>query len=174
MRGQVARLHAEDTGSELLTTGEAAALLGVSRQQVVDLCDEGQLPHSWAGKHRRLLRQDVETLALGNRRMTRDQTRSMLLAHAIAGRVAVDPEGSRTVARENLQRMLAAAPRGGARVWLQEWERLLDGSLIGLLSALTSPTPRSRELRQNNPFAGVLSEEERTAVLAASRDAGRR
>lgn len=170
----MAQLRVADTGEELLTTGEAAALLGVSRQQVVDLCTEGQLPHSWAGKHRRLRRRDVETLAEGNRRMTRDQVRSLLLAHAVAGHVATDPDGTRAMARANLRRMLEATPRGGARVWLQEWARLLDGPLVDLLATLTSPTPRSRELRQNSPFAGVLSDTERLAVLATAREAGRR
>ena len=50
----------------------------------------------------------------------------------------------------------------------REWERLLEGPLTELLTALTSPSPRSRELRQNNPFAGVLSEEERRRVLGAA------
>lgn len=163
-------MRVADTGEELLTTGEAAALLGVSRQQVVDLCTEGQLPHSWAGKHRRLRRRDVESLAEGNRRMTRDQVRSLLLSHAVAGHVATDPDGTRAVARTNLQRMLEATPRGGARVWLQEWARLLDGPLIDLLSALTSPTPRSRELRQNSPFAGVLTDQERTQILHTAQE----
>jgi hypothetical protein len=48
MRGRVAELVAA-TGQELLSTGEAAALLGVSRQHVVDLCDAGALPSTWAG-----------------------------------------------------------------------------------------------------------------------------
>jgi hypothetical protein len=51
---------------------------------------------------------------------------------------------------------------------MREWERLLEGPLTELLTALTSPSPRSRELRQNNPFAGVLSEEERRRVLGAA------
>ncbi|MCO7220401.1 helix-turn-helix domain-containing protein [Klenkia sp. PcliD-1-E] len=165
-------MRVADTGEGLLTTGEAAALLGVSRQHVVDLCTEGQLPHSWAGKHRRLRQRDVETLAEGNRRMTRDQVRSMLLAHAVAGHVATDPDGTRAIARANLQRMFEATPRGGARVWLQEWARLLDGPLLDLLATLTSPTLRSRELRQNSPFAGVLTEAERLTALATA-DAAR-
>lgn len=169
----MAQLRVADTGDELLTTGEAAALLGVSRQQVVDLCEEGQLPFSWAGKHRRLLRRDVETVAAGNRRMTRDQARSLLMSYAVAGRVATDPDGTRAQARANLQRMVEATPRGGARVWLQEWSRLLEGPLVELLAALTSPSPRSRELRQNTPFAGVLTDADRMAVLAAAREVGR-
>ncbi len=169
MRGQVAEGLAEDTGQQLLSTGEAATLLGVSRQHVVDLCEAGTLPYSWAGKHRRIRRRDVELVAAGNHRMTRDQLRSLLMAHAIAGRVVADPERARALAQENLRRMRTSAARGGARVWLREWERLLHGSLADLLTALTSPSLRSRELRQNNPFAGVLSDEERRQVTEAAR-----
>lgn len=100
--------------------------------------------------------------------MTRDQVRSLLLAHAIAGRIAEDPEGARALARENLRRMRESSSRGAARVWMREWERLLEGPLTELLTVLTSPSPRSRELRQNSPFAGVLSEEERRRVLEAA------
>lgn len=173
MRGQVAERLAEDTGEELLSTGEVASMLGVSRQHVVDLCDEGSLPCSWAGKHRRIRRRDAERIAAGNHRVTRDQVRSLLLAHAIAGHVATDPEGTRALARENLRAMRESSARGAAQVWMREWERLLDGPLTDLLAALTSPSPRSRELRQNNPFAGVLSDEERRQVLQAARAAAR-
>lgn len=165
----MAREQVSGRGVRLLSTGEAAAVLGVSRQHVADLCDEGFLPHSRVGKHRRLLRRDVEALAAGSTRMTRDQTRSLLLAHAIAGRVVDDPEGTRALARENVRRMRAAGARGSARVWLTEWEALLDGPLVELLTTLTSPAPHSRELRQNNPFAGVLTDAERRRVLAAAR-----
>jgi hypothetical protein len=96
------------------------------------------------------------------------------VAHAVAGHVATDPDGTRAIARINLQRMHEATPRGGARVWLQEWRRLLDGPLVDLLAALTSPAPRSRELRQNSPFAGVLTDAERLAALAAAGQVGRR
>lgn len=44
---------------ELLTTEDAAIILGVSRQYVVRLCDEGQLPAGRAGTHRRLRLADV-------------------------------------------------------------------------------------------------------------------
>ncbi len=45
------------------------------------------------------------------------------------------------------------------------WLALLDGPLDELLTALTADTVASRELRQNSPFVGVLTEEERTAIL---------
>lgn len=173
MRGQVAERLVEDTGEELLSTGEVASLLGVSRQHVVDLCEAGNLPCSWSGKHRRIRRGDAELIAAGNSRATRDQVRLLLLAHAIAGHVVADPEETRALARKNLRMMRESSARGAALVWVREWERLLGGPLTDLLAALTSPSPRSRELRQNNPFAGVLSEAERRQVLQAARSAAR-
>lgn len=52
----------------------------------------------------------------GEDRLTREQVRSLLRAHAVAGRVVADPYGTRTLAREDLRRMRAVDPR--AAVWL--------------------------------------------------------
>lgn len=65
--------------------------------------------------------------------------------------------------------MKEKAARGSARIWIREWERLLEAPLSDLLGALTSQSARSRELRQNNPFAGILSEGERRQVLEVAR-----
>ena len=78
----------------------------------------------------------------------------------------MDPRGTRSIALRNLEAMRKSA-RGQARSWLDEWERLLDASTEDLLEALTSRSPRGRDLRQNSPFAGVLSEVERDQVLAS-------
>jgi len=151
---------------DMLTTGEAARLLNSSRQHVVDLCDRGDLPFVTVGTHRRVRRADVESLRDRTLRLTRDQRRSLWLAFGVAGRVVMDPRGTRSIALRNLEAMRKSA-RGQARSWLDEWERLLDASTEDLLEALTSRSPRGRDLRQNSPFAGVLSEVERDQVLAS-------
>jgi len=51
--------------------------------------------------------------------------------------------------------------------WLDEWERLIRGPAHRLLTELTAPSPKGRELRQNMPFAGVVDDEERRKVLEA-------
>jgi len=48
---------------ELLTTGQAAALLGTTRRHVVNLCQRGELPYTMAGTHRRIRRSDAIALA---------------------------------------------------------------------------------------------------------------
>jgi len=155
------------TDDDLLTTGEAARLLGSSRQHVVDLADQGDLPFVTAGTHRRIRRGDLSELASRTVAMTRDQRRSLWLSHAVAGKLVADPEAVLAKAERNLDRMRAAHTRGQAARWLGEWERLLAGPLEDVLAALTSPTPRARELRQNSPFAAVLTEAERAGVLDA-------
>ena len=150
---------------DLLTTGEAAALLNTSRQHVVNLCTSGDLPFTTTGRHRRVRRADVETLRTRTQRMTRDQLRSLWLNHAVAGKLVSDPEGVLEHARSNLGRMRAAHARGQAGRWLDAWAKLLDGPAEDVMEALTSRSPRSRELRQNSPFAGVLDEAERLQVL---------
>ncbi len=57
---------------ELLTTGEAAALLNSSRQHVVDLCERGELPFTTVRTHRRVRRADVEAIRTRTQRLTRD------------------------------------------------------------------------------------------------------
>ena len=156
-------------GGQLLTTGEAARLLGTSRQHVVDLCNAGDLPFVTVGTHRRVSRRDVEALRTRTTRLTRDQLVSLWLSHAVAGRLVEDPEGVLDSARRNLARMLAGSPRGSAKLWLQQWADLLDGPVEDVLEALTSRSPRSRELRQNSPFAGVLTDQARQETLRAFR-----
>lgn len=156
---------------DLLTTGEAAKLLGVSRQHVVDLCTAGDLPFTLVGKHRRVNRSDVELIRTSRTRMNKQDIQSLLLAYVIAGELVVDPEAVLTKARHNLRAMQNAPHSGASRVWIAEWEHLLNGSILNLLGALTATNQRSRELRQNSPFAGVLTADARTKALTLARTA---
>jgi excisionase family DNA binding protein len=149
---------------ELLTTGEAAMLLNSSRQHVVDLAERGELSYTTVGTHRRIRRADVEALRTRTQRLTRDQRRSLWLAYAVAGRIVANPRRAKELGRANLGRMRTST-RGQARRWLDEWERLLNGPIDDLLAMLVSPSPKGRELRQNSPLAGLLTEAERVKVL---------
>lgn len=162
LRDEVVALDSD----EQLTTGEAAKLLSCSRQHVVDMCDEGLLPFTWAGRHRRVFRRDVEAVRRGTDTMNRAERRSLWLAHVVAGKLLLDPDRHIGHAREQLERMRPTA-RGLAREWLRNWEQLLDGPVERVVTQLTERSLRGRELRQNSPFAHVLSPDERDAALAA-------
>ena len=154
---------------ELLSTGEAAAILGVSRQHIVDLSDRGDLEVFWAGKHRRVRRAEVEELRTMGLRMTRDQRRSLWLAFATAGKIAQNPGLEIRKARTSLD---AQSDVRRQSKWVAEWSRLLSGPVEKLLTELTATTNRGRELRQNSPFVDTLSPDERDAVLSAFRTPG--
>ncbi len=158
--------------SELLTTGEAAALLGCSRQHVVDLCGRGDLPSLTVGSHRRLRRSDVERLARsGTRADARrlEQIRSRWLHRAVAGRLARDPERVLARATRNLDRLEQVHPTGTSARWLARWRALIADGPEAVMRALTAESTEADELRQNSPFAGVLPERERLAIIRATR-----
>ena len=167
MRNVTTREVLASESEELLTTGEAARILGSSRQHVVDMCKAGLLPYTMSGTHRRIRRRDLEEFRSGSARPSRDQRRSIWLNMAVAGKLVRYPEPTLTRARENLAVLRAQHPRGQAARWLAEWETLLEGPIERILEVLTSTTQYARELRQNSPFAGTLTPQEREEVLTA-------
>jgi excisionase family DNA binding protein len=161
-----------DHDRDLLTTGQAAALLACSRQHVVDLCERGDLPSLTVGTHRRVARTDAVALAsatVGTRARRPEQVRSLWLHRAVAGRLARDPERVLRRARRNLDRLERAHPTGMSRRWLARWRALVEQGPEAVMRALVAESEEADELRQNSPFAGVLSEAERLAILQAHR-----
>jgi excisionase family DNA binding protein len=158
--------------SDPISTGAAARILGTSRQHVVNLVNRGVLRRYGSGTHRRVRRADVEAL-LGSP-LSRDARQSLWLHRAVAGRVAADPEAAIARACRNLELMASAAGRRSP--WLARWEEVLAAGPERVLRVLTdADSPLAVELRQNSPFAGLLSEAERRLLLEAFRrvDAGR-
>jgi hypothetical protein len=87
--------------------------------------------------------------------------RSLALHEAVASKLDERPELVEH-ARTNLARWLANGPSAA----LEEWRDLLERATLGELTALLrSPDESATRLRQSNPFAGVLSPEERQAIL---------
>lgn len=152
------------TTSELLTTRQAAEILGCSRQHVVDLCEDGRLPFARIGTHRRIRRSDVEALTPA-RTLRREALRSLWLHRAVAGKFVADPPAAIALARSNIRRFRQVQPR--ARVWLDAWDRVLDAGPESILEVLNSTSPAAIDLRQNTPFVGLLSDVEQRAVIAA-------
>jgi len=68
----------------------------------------------------------------------------------------------------NLQRLQGQHPESGMTArWLGQWQEVLDAGVDAVADVLTSQDPAALELRQNSPFAGVISEEVRSRVLAS-------
>lgn len=89
--------------------------------------------------------------------------RSLAFGRLLAERISEHPE-------------LIARARATATRWLQtssarsapalhEWLEVLNGPSEGVLHLLTGRDERATRLRQSNPFAGVLSPQERNEIL---------
>lgn len=166
MRTSTYDLITAGDGNRLLTTGEAAKLLNSSRQHVVDLCDRGELPFVTLGTHRRVRQSDIDAIRTRSVRLTRDQERSLWISYAVAGQIVSNPPIALQLASKNLT-LMRQSSRGQAQIWLDEWEKIVGGRIEDLLATLTSSSPKARELRQNSPFSGLLSEDQRHQILDA-------
>jgi excisionase family DNA binding protein len=74
---------------QVLTTGQAAVLLGVSRPTIVSWLEEGRIPFHWCDTHRRVHRSDVCRLPRPAPSVRRQQP---ALASASHGRSRVYPD----------------------------------------------------------------------------------
>jgi hypothetical protein len=86
----------------------------------------------------------------------------------------MEPDLVMARARENVDRFSDVHSGTMADRWLDLWRVTLDSGVDRVLDVLVSDTPQSAELRQNSPFAGILSDEERAKVLASFREHWRR
>lgn len=89
--------------------------------------------------------------------------RSLAFGRAIAARLPGRPELLARARATAARWMTAGSPR--ANPDLQAWLVALDGPVEGVIALLTSSDERAVRLRQSNPFAGVLSRQERTEIL---------
>jgi excisionase family DNA binding protein len=153
----------------LLTTTQAAQLLHCSRQHVVHLCDNGDLPHAWAGKHRRIHRDHIEALLGPPTR--REDERSLWLNYAFAAKLVQDPDGVIERAKQRLQQLRRVHSDGSSDHYLNQWQTALDEGPDAILAIITARTEHGQAMRSASPLAGIglLTERERTDIRAAAR-----
>ena len=90
--------------------------------------------------------------------------RSLELDRQVATKLRADPSLLER-ARTTLDRWLAQRPSGVPSV-LREWQEILSRwPLERSLELLASSDENTRRLRQSSPFCGILSPEERLAIL---------
>lgn len=164
---EVDRIVSIDAADDILTTGEAAAILGSTRQHVVNLIHRGDVDSTLVGTHHRVRRSDIEAIMQGRIKLTRDQRRSLWFGYAIAGKIVANPPAAIALGHRNIDFMLSNQ-RGSGRRWLLRWRKLLDGPIDEILATLTSNSTAARELRQNIPFAGLLDDDDRQQIITAS------
>ena len=99
--------------------------------------------------------------------MTRTDRRSLALHAAVDDRLRRDPVTVLRTARRGLRTMRTASGGRVARRLFDEWDELLEGPIAVISAVLRSTSEHARDLRQVSPFAGVLDDGERRAVIAA-------
>lgn len=99
--------------------------------------------------------------------LTRDQERSLILHAAIAKELRVRGVEVIEIARQNISRMRSMNPH--AFPLLDEWERILEGTVDQIVVRTLDPSEHGRDLRQVTPFAGVLTPAQRAAVYRSFR-----
>ncbi len=93
------------------------------------------------------------------------EERSLRLHQVIAERLVADPDVVLAKAKANVATMRAADTARHAAGWLDQWEALLDGSLVELIDVMLSRSQIACDLRPSTPFAGVLTPAERLVAM---------
>lgn len=99
-------------------------------------------------------------LAGGRHRLA--ELRSQALHQRVAEKLVRNPDVARK-ALETLKKLRERNPSG--HPYHDQWEELLRGDRLRLLQTLVADTETARALRQETPFAGTLSANERTEIL---------
>lgn len=100
----------------------------------------------------------------------REKQRSLWLNRAVVGELTGDPDRVMAIARANIARWRDVhAHRPGILAALDQWEKILDAGVEAVVAVLTGHSEAAEDLRQNTPFAGVLTQEQRDQALGSFR-----
>ncbi|MEM9478600.1 MAG: hypothetical protein AAGA58_02945 [Verrucomicrobiota bacterium] len=94
--------------------------------------------------------------------------RSLAFDRLIAKKLKADPALVER-AKANIERWLeATSPR--SRPALLEWKKILEKPIDDICDQLLAFDENAKRLRQSSPFAGMLTQAERTAILRDYQD----
>lgn len=100
----------------------------------------------------------------------REKQRSLWLNRVVVGELTRDPDRVIAIARDNIARWRSVhAGRSSVLAALDRWSQILDGGVEPIVATLTGLSEEAEDLRQNSPFAGALSPEQREQALASFR-----
>lgn len=108
---------------------------------------------------------------LGNSTPPQPELRSLMLHQRVAEKLRAKP-ALLGIAVANLDRWREA--NGGESLERQEWRRLLASRLEDILAVLVDSGERGVRLRKATPFPGVLSDDERRAIMKAWKEGRQR
>ena len=148
-----------------MTQKELAEAAGTS-QPTIAAYESGSKSPTWRTVERIANSVGVVCCPTAETAFTRDQRRSLFLHTAIAKELRRRDLGEVVgLARRNIARMRSANPHAGPL--LDEWERILQGTMARIVARMLDPSERGRDLRQVTPFSGVLTAAQRVAVYEA-------
>ena len=94
---------------------------------------------------------------------------NLAMHRAIAKKLLDRPQETTARALTNIPKIRANVRGPRPESLVDEWETLLRGPIGPLLSAMLDESSHGIDLRQNTPFAGTLTQDERLAIIAGPR-----
>ncbi|KRE31321.1 hypothetical protein ASG80_02405 [Agromyces sp. Soil535] len=83
----------------------------------------------------------------------------------MAEKLRIDPDAVLSHVAGNLARLREVTQGDLVQGWLDQWEQLTTASIDTLIDGMLEQSSLGRELRQNSPFAGALTRDERLAAI---------
>ena len=96
-------------------------------------------------------------------RSTTSERRRLALGRATAARILEDPD-LLVLGRSNLSRLRSGATRSGL-VLLEEWALTIKRGPEAVAEILREDSEHGHDMRQQSPFAGILTNRERWSIL---------
>jgi len=95
----------------------------------------------------------------------REERVAMELHRELAQKLRKDPSAVLAIVPRNLDRLRNRLSSPRAMSWIARWSEIVLLPIDDLVAAMLEDSPIGRELRQNSPFVGALTQEERLRAI---------